>query len=79
MHTSLHCRLAFLSYFMVFHQKSFSATTSVAKHGAMFIFYIISAQVVLVLVPEPVPEVQVGRASVRAVPEVTTWHRESLL
>ena len=38
----------------------------------MFILYIISAQVVPVLVPEPVPEVQVGSASVRAVPEVAS-------
>ena len=64
---------------MVFHQKSYSATTSVAKHGAMFILYIISAQVVPVLVPEPVPEVQVGASGVRAVPEVTAFAPQVLI
>src|SRR5699024_1487528 len=67
---ALQAGLSFLFY--GFFQKSLSTTTSVAKHGAMFIFYIISAQVVPALVPEPIPEVQVGSASVRAVPEVTT-------
>lgn len=70
--------LAFLSYFMVFHQKSFSATTSVAKHDAMFlIIYIISGDVVPVTPAEPVPAVQVRGAGIRAVPEVPALHRES--
>ena len=45
----------------------------------MFILYIISAQVVPVLVPEPVPEVQVGASGVRAVPEVTAFAPQVLI
>ena len=64
-------RLAFLSYFRIT-PKSLSTTPSGAKHDAKY-YCVIARQVVPVPAPEPVPAVQVGGASVRAVPEVPAF------
>ena len=64
---------AFLTYFRL-SPKNLSVTALAAKHDAIFlIMYIISGDVVPVLVPKPVPAVQVSCAGVRAVPEVPAF------
>ena len=41
-----------------------------AKYGAKFMVFTITGGVVPPRVPQPVPEVQVGRTSIRPIPEV---------
>lgn len=71
--------LAFLTYFRISPKSPFGLRLQARNTMQFFlIIHIISGDVVPVLAPEPVPAVQVGCASVRAVPEVPALHRESL-
>ena len=57
--------------------RAFATPFAGAKHDA--IIDIISAEVVPVRVPEPVPAIQVAGTGVRAVPEVPVRHESSIL